>query len=72
MGHFPAPETNGNLHLVPRGQKLFRLIDLCLQIVIRDKEIRVVGSDGSQLGIMSPREAMKLAAEQNLDLDPTY
>lgn len=35
---------------------------------IRDKEIRVVGSDGSQLGIMSPREAMKLAAEQNLDL----
>ncbi len=35
---------------------------------IRDKEIRVVGSDGSQLGIMSPRDAMKLAAEQNLDL----
>ena len=35
---------------------------------IRDKEIRVVGSDGSQLGIMSPREAMKIAAEQNLDL----
>ena len=35
---------------------------------IRDKEIRVVGSDGSQLGIMSPRDAMKRAAEQNLDL----
>ena len=35
---------------------------------IRDKEIRVVGSDGSQLGIMSPRDAMKIAAEQNLDL----
>ena len=35
---------------------------------IRDKEIRVVGSDGSQLGILSPRDAMKLAAEQNLDL----
>lgn len=35
---------------------------------IRDKEIRVVGNDGSQLGIMSPRDAMKLAAEQNLDL----
>ena len=35
---------------------------------IRDKESRVVGSDGSQLGIMSPRDAMKIAAEQNLDL----
>lgn len=35
---------------------------------IRDKEIRVVGSDGSQLGIMSPKEALKLAADQNLDL----
>lgn len=35
---------------------------------IRDKEIRVIGSDGSQLGIMSPKEAMKIAAEQGLDL----
>jgi translation initiation factor IF-3 len=35
---------------------------------IRDKEIRVVGNDGSQLGIMSSRDALKLAAQQNLDL----
>lgn len=35
---------------------------------IHDKEIRVVGADGSQLGIMSPRDALKLAIEQNLDL----
>jgi len=35
---------------------------------IRDKEIRVVGSDGSPLGIMSSRDAQKLATEQNLDL----
>lgn len=35
---------------------------------IRDKEIRVVGADGGQLGIMSPRDALKLAMEQNLDL----
>ena len=27
---------------------------------IRDKEIRVIGENGDQLGIMSPREAMKL------------
>ena len=35
---------------------------------IRDKEIRVIGSDGSQLGIMSAREAQQIANEQNLDL----
>lgn len=35
---------------------------------IRDKEVRIVGPDNSQLGIMSPRDALKLAAEQNLDL----
>jgi translation initiation factor IF-3 len=35
---------------------------------IRDKEIRVVGESGEQLGIMSPREAMQLAREANLDL----
>ena len=35
---------------------------------IRDKEIRVVGSDGSQLGIMTPKDAMKIAVEQDLDL----
>lgn len=35
---------------------------------IRDKEIRVVGDDGSQLGLMSSRDALNLAIEQNLDL----
>ena len=30
---------------------------------IRDREIRVIGEDGEQLGIMSPREAMKLAED---------
>lgn len=35
---------------------------------IRDKEIRLIGEDGEQLGIMSTREAMKLAAEAGLDL----
>ena len=34
----------------------------------RDKEIRLIGEDGEQLGIMSTREAMKLAAEAELDL----
>ncbi len=35
---------------------------------IRDREIRVVGDDGTQLGIMSAKDAMKLALERNLDL----
>lgn len=36
--------------------------------MIRDNEIRLIGSDGSQLGIMSAREALRLAEEENLDL----
>ena len=35
---------------------------------IRDKEVRVISSDGEQLGIMSAQEALKIAEEQNLDL----
>lgn len=35
---------------------------------IRDKEIRVIGEDGSQLGIMSARDAQELANQKNLDL----
>lgn len=35
---------------------------------IRDKEVRLVGEDGEQLGVMSSKEAMQLAKEANLDL----
>ena len=35
---------------------------------IRDKEIRVIGADGTQLGIMSAATALNMAAEQELDL----
>ncbi len=35
---------------------------------IKDREVRVVGADGEQLGIMSSREALKLAQEAELDL----
>ena len=35
---------------------------------IRDKEVRLIGEDGQQLGIMSSREAMKIAREAELDL----
>ena len=35
---------------------------------IRDREIRLIGEDGQQLGIMSSRDAMKLAKDAGLDL----
>lgn len=35
---------------------------------IRDKEIRVIDADGSQLGVMQTQDAMRRAEEQNLDL----
>lgn len=35
---------------------------------IRDKELRVIGADGSQLGIMPSAKALETAAAQNLDL----
>ena len=35
---------------------------------IRDKEVRLIGSEGEQMGIMSSAEALKIADEQGLDL----
>lgn len=35
---------------------------------IRDKEVHLIGQNGEQLGIMSAREAYKLAQEAELDL----
>jgi len=42
--------------------------DLLINEQIRDKQIRVVGDDGEQLGIMSADEAMNIATQKNLDL----
>ena len=35
---------------------------------IRDREVRLIGEEGEQLGVMSSREAQKLADEAGLDL----
>ena len=35
---------------------------------IREKEVRVIDTDGSQLGIMPTSQALKIAAEKKLDL----
>ena len=42
--------------------------DLMINEQIRDKEVRLIGQDGEQLGVMSSREALKLAQEAELDL----
>ena len=42
--------------------------NLMINEQIRDKEVRLIGPDGEQLGIMSAKDAMKLAREAELDL----
>lgn len=42
--------------------------DLQINEEIRDKELRIIGPDGAQLGVMSARDAQKLALEKDLDL----
>ena len=42
--------------------------DLMINEQIRDKEVRVIGENGEQLGVMSSKEALKLAEEAELDL----
>ena len=42
--------------------------ELFINEQIRDKEVRVVGADGEQLGIMPTKEAQKLADDAGLDL----
>ena len=42
--------------------------ELMINEQIRDKEIRLIGENGEQLGIMSAKEAFKMAKEAELDL----
>ena len=42
--------------------------ELLINEEIRDREVRVIDSDGSQLGVMQIRDAMQIAYDKNLDL----
>ena len=42
--------------------------ELLINDEIREKEVRVIDSDGAQLGIISLKDALAIAAEKNLDL----
>lgn len=42
--------------------------ELMINEQIRDKEVRLIGSNGEMIGVMSAKDAMKLAREAELDL----
>ena len=49
-----------------RGKKISK--DYSINEQIREKELRVIGSDGEQLGVISSAEARRIAEEKELDL----
>jgi len=42
--------------------------DFMMNEDIREKEIRVIGADGEQLGVLPTKEALRMAEEKELDL----
>ena len=66
---FCCPQTRGRLVVNGYG-RCFTISkkDLLINEEIREKEVRVVDADGSQLGIMPTRQALALAADKGLDL----
>ena len=58
--------------LIPENEiELWRCTTISEHVIneqIRDKEVRVVGENGEQLGIMAARDALKLAQDAELDL----
>ena len=42
--------------------------ELLINEEIRDKEVRVINDDGSQLGVLSAKEALEIAYSKDLDL----
>jgi len=45
-----------------------KAIDYLVNEQIRDKEVRVIGAEGGQLGVMSLKDALKAAEDAGLDL----
>lgn len=58
----------GNTNFLRRCFTISGKKELEINEEIRDKEIRLIGAEGEQLGVMSAQEALRLAAEQDLDL----
>lgn len=59
------PRRTGDSFISQEGKTIS---DLFINEQIRDREIRLIGEDGSQMGVMPTREALRLAEEAGLDL----
>ena len=76
MLHVPRAAGKGKAFHLPDWQPVIEYLfwrcttisDLMINEQIRDREVRLIGVNGEQLGIMPAREAMKLAEEAELDL----
>jgi len=66
--------TKGDINVMklpPKRQNAWRcgaIAELFINEQIRDKEVRLVGDNGEQLGIMAAKDAQMLADEKMLDL----
>lgn len=60
---FRAGDSKRNFYVEGKA-----ISELFINEQIRDKEVRVIGENGEQLGIMSSRDAMHLAEEAGVDL----
>lgn len=47
---------------------MLTISDYMINEQIKDREVRVIGEDGTQLGVMPLKDARKLASDANLDL----
>lgn len=47
---------------------MFNILELAINDEIREKEVRVIASNGEQLGVLSIEQALREADEANLDL----
>ena len=51
-----------------KNRRCCNIKELQINEEIRDREIRLIDADGSQLGILSSRKAMEMALEKKMDL----
>jgi len=49
-------------------EEVFNIADLMINEQIRDKEVRLIDADGTQMGIVPGRDAQRMADEKRLDL----
>lgn len=62
----PKLLSGGSAKKIHRRRKA--IAELLINEQIRDKEVRLIGENGNQLGIMSAKEAYKIAVDAGLDL----